>query len=288
MMLLLIPPSMAFNFLGGSKSAFLAPAAVVAVAYIVVRRRIAIRWIFVAIAAVILLYPIAEFQRRVILRDNTRGAVYALQRPGEMISRLYRFVGSYEFGDYLMDGVRATSRRSDGLGILSVILRDCPSRVPFQGGWTLGYIVLSYVPRIVWADKPDTAAGLWVTQNFGGGGPGVRSHTAPTWIGELYFNFGWPGITIGMLLVGVYMRILHEAVFPPKTTMPTQMMAVLVLFFFPQTLQAQLISPVNSVVFGALPIVFTHWVVRLMGGAPLPAATQDPQHGFASSAPIRV
>ena len=57
-----------------------------------------------------------------------------------MISRISRFVGSYEFGDYLMQGVQATSRRSDGLGILSVIVRDCPSRVPYQGGWTIGYI----------------------------------------------------------------------------------------------------------------------------------------------------
>jgi hypothetical protein len=151
--------------------------------------------------------------------------------------------------------------------------------VPFQGGWSLGYIVLSYVPRIVWADKPDTAAGLWVTENFGGG-PGVPSHTAPTWIGELYFNFGWPGITIGMLLVGVYMRTLHEVLFGPKATIPAQMMAVLVLFVFPQTLQAQLISPVNAVVFGLLPLVFTHWVVRVMGGAPLPAATRDARQDF--------
>ena len=283
MMLLLIPPSMAFNFLGGSKTAFLSPPTMVAVAYIVVRRRIAIRWIFVAIAAVILIYPVAEFQRRVILRDNTRGAAYALKKPGEMISRISRFATSYELGDYLMQGVQATSRRSDGLGILSVILRDCPSRVPYQLGWTLGYIVLSYVPRFVWAEKPDTTAGLWVTENFGAG-PGVSSHTAPTWIGELYFNFGWPGITIGMLLIGVYMRTLHEVLFRPKTTMAAQMMAVQVLFIFPQTLQAQIISPVNAVVFSALPLVFTHWVVRLLGGSPATASGADEHRSFATDA----
>ena len=80
LMLLLIPPSMAFNFLSGSKTAFLSPAAMVVVAYIVVRRRIAIRWILVGIAAVIIIYPIAEFQRRVILHGNTRGAAYALRK----------------------------------------------------------------------------------------------------------------------------------------------------------------------------------------------------------------
>ncbi len=285
LILLLIPPSMAFNFLGGSKANFLSPVAIVAVAFIVVRRRIALRWVFIAIAAVIVIYPIAEFQRRVILLNNTQGAAYALKKPGEMISRISHFVGNYEFGDYLMQGVQATSRRSDGLGILSVILRDCPSKVPFQGGWTLGYIVLSYVPRIVWADKPDMSTGLWVTANFGGG-PGIESHTAPTWIGELYFNFGWPGIVIGMLIMGAYMRFLHEAVFTPNAAVAAQMMAVTVFFIFPQTLQAFIISPVNSVVLGALPIVFTHWAVRLMGGAPLSTSTREPQHGFVSDAPI--
>jgi hypothetical protein len=224
----------------------------------------------------------------VILRGNTKGADYALKRPGEMISGISRFVGSFEFGDYLMQGVQATSRRSDGLGILSVILRDCPSRVPFQGGWTLGYIVVSYVPRIVWAEKPEMTTGMWVTDNFGGGGPGATSSTAPTWIGEFYFNFGWPGIVIGMLLAGVYIRTLHEAVFLPKSTVPAQMMAVLVLFMFPQTLQSTPMAPVNSVVFGSLPLIFTHWVVRFLGGAPATAAGSDEHRRFATDAPMSI
>jgi hypothetical protein len=79
MMLLLLPPSMAFNFLTGSKTATFSPPAIVAVAYIVAKRRIAIRWVVMAVAAVILLYPLAEFQRRVILRGNTMGAAYAFR-----------------------------------------------------------------------------------------------------------------------------------------------------------------------------------------------------------------
>ena len=84
------------------------------------------------------------------------------------------------------------------------------------------------------------------------------------------------------------MRTLHEVLFQPNATMPAQMMAVLVLFVFPQTLQAALIGPVNVVVFGALPLVFTHWVVRLIGEAPVPGSTRDPQHGFASDVRIGV
>lgn len=280
MMVLLIPPSMAFNFLSGSKTALLSPPAVVAVAYIVVKRRIAIRWVVVAVVAVIVIYPIAEFQRRVILRDNTKGAAYALRRPGEMISRISNYAGSYEFGDYLKSGVQATSRRSDGLGILSAILRDCPSKVPFQGGWTIGYIALSYVPRIVWADKPDMTTGQWVTDHFGGG-PHIRSSTAPTWMGELYFNFGWPGIVIGMLFMGAFTRALHELLFMKDATLPAQILAVVVLFAFPQSLQAALLGAVNAVFFAAIPLAAAHWAVRLLGGAPLASPTREAPHDFA-------
>lgn len=283
-MLLLIPASMAFNFLGGSKTAVLSPPAVVAVAYIVVYRRIALRWVAAALALVIIIYPIAEFQRRVVLKENTQGIAYALMRPFETLSKLSRFATSWELGDYVSQGFKATSRRSDGLGILSVILRDCPSRVPFQGGWTLGYIALSYVPRLVWVDKPDMTTGQWVTDNFGGG-PSIRSSTAPTWIGELYFNFGWPGIVFGMLFMGLFMRTLHEMLFLPNAPVPTQIMAVVVLFAFPQTMQMALIGPINSVVFGALPLVFTHWMVRLLGGAPATASGDSGRHRFASDVP---
>ena len=283
MLLLLIPPSMAFNFLSGSKTAFFSPPAVVLVAYIVVKRRIAIRWIVAAVAAVILIYPIAEFQRRVILRGNTQGAAYALRKPVEMVSRISRFVGSQEIGDYLMQGIQATSRRSDGLGILSAIVRDCPSHVPYQGGWTIGYIALSFVPRIVWADKPDMTTGLWVTANFGSG-PGIASHTAPTWIGELYFNFGWPGIVIGMLLMGVFTRAIHELLFLTNSPTPAQILAIVVLFAFPQSLQAQLLGAVNSVLFGAMPIVLAHWGARLLGGTTSPTSAVESQRGFATNA----
>ncbi len=43
------------------------------------------------------------------------------------------------------------------------------------------------------------------------------------------------------------------------------MMAVRVLFAFPQTLQAFVIPPVNSVVYGAIPIIFAHRAVGFRG-----------------------
>lgn len=279
---LLIPPTMAFNYFTGSKGLFFAPAAVALIAYIVVTRRIRLRWFVVGFVAMSLFYPIADFQRQVILHGNTRGAAYALQKPFEVISRTARFAGSKDFNDLLVQGIAATSIRFDGLGVASVIVRDCPSRVPFQGGWSLGYIPLSYVPRIVWPGKPDLAPGLWVTAHFGAG-PGVFSHTGSTWVGELWYSFGWFGVMIGMAVMGIFLRVLHEMLFQPEAVIPAQLMSVIVLFTIPPTLGGALIGPVNGVIFGAMPLVITHWCVRVMSGAPRRSTGFENQPGDLAS-----
>jgi hypothetical protein len=284
LMALLLPPTMGFNYFTGSKGLFFAPAASALVAYIVMTRRIRIRWFVVGFIAMSLFYPIADFHRQVILQGNTKGAAWALRRPGQVISETVRFASTNEFGEHLFKGMAATSIRFDGLGVASVIVRDCPARVPFQGGWSLGYIPLSYIPRIVWPGKPSLAQGIWVTENFGAG-PGVASHTGSTWVGELWYSYGWPGVVIGMFLVGVFLRVLHEVVFRPHSVMAAQLMAVVVLFSIPPTLGGALMAPVNGVVFGSLPLIITHWVVRLLAGAPRRATGfEQPPGGLATEA----
>lgn len=268
-MLILIPLTMSFNFFTGAKGLFFAPAVMVAIAYIVVNRRIRVWWILAAFLAVSIVYPLAEFHRRVILKNYTLGAVYALSRPIETISRLSEFATSLGPGDYLTMGISATSSRFDSLGILSAIVRDCPRRVPFQGGWSLAHIPLGYVPRIVWPAKPQNPTGQWVSDNFAfAGHKGMRSATGPSWVGELYFNFGWPGIVIGMLLMGVFLRIVHEVLFPPDAVLPAQLMGVVVLFGIPSSLGGALVGPVNITIMGALPVVVAHWGVRLLAAPP--------------------
>lgn len=274
LMALLIPPTMAFNYFSSSKGLFFTPIAVSMIAYLAVKRRIRFRWILILLFAFSLFFPIADFQRQVILQGNTRSAIWALQRPGEVISKTVRFVGSQQFGQHFLTGLASTLVRFDGLGVASVIVRDCPARVPFQGGWSIAQIFITYVPRILWKDKPDLASGKFVTDNFGGG-PLIASNTGATWIGELWFNFGWSGVVIGMLLMGVYFRILHEMLFKPGAVMPAQIMSVIVLFAIPPSLGGMLLAPVNGVVVTAVPLILAHWSVRLMSGTLRPTTAGD-------------
>ena len=271
---LLIPPTMAFNYFTGSKGMFFAPIAVVMIAAIVVQRRIRLRWLLAGFVAISVFYPVGAFQREVILQGNSRTAAWALRRPGEVVSKTARFVGSQDFGNLFLKGTASTMVRFDGLGIASLIVRDVPGRVPFQGGWSLGHIFLAYIPRVLWKDKPLLTSGGWVTENFAGG-PGVLSSTGSTWVAEFWFNFWWPGVVIGMLLMGIFFRVLHEVLFRGDPVIPAQLMSVITLYVIPPTLGGQVAAPVNGVVFGAIPILLCHWSVRLMSGTVRPTSASE-------------
>jgi hypothetical protein len=86
-----------------------------------------------------------------------------------------------------------------------------------------------------------------------------------------------------MLFMGVFTRAMHELLFKANAPMPIQMLAIVVLFAFPFSVMGQLLMAVNSVFFGAMPLVMAHWAVRILGGTSLPTSEADPPRGFTTS-----
>jgi hypothetical protein len=267
MMCALIPPTMAFNFFTGSKGLFLKPLAVVVVAYAVVERRFRIRWAIAGLVAISLLYPISNFYREVVLQGFRKSAIEILRNPVAAIGSISAYASTFDFGDYFVQGLSMTAGRFDGLGITSIIVRDTPELVPYQGGWSLGYIFLAYIPRVLWPGKPSLTIGGWVTQNYTSRAlEDVRSATGPSWVGEFYFNFGIGGVVGGMLLLGVGLRMLHESVFHPDAPIPAKWLGVIVVFSFVFALGGGLITTVNSFVFNGGMVLMIQFLVRSAGG----------------------
>lgn len=257
---MLVPVTMFFNFFTGSKSMFLAAPMMVGYAYVVVRRRIPISWIALGLTVIAVFYPVSEFYRQVILEGFTLSAVDVIGDPGAVFSQTARYAASFDLSEYMSEGIRMTSGRLEGLGVLSVIVRDTPERVPFQWGWTIGYIALSYVPRLIWPGKPIITIGQWVTDHYGPG-PSILSNTGPTWMGEFYLNFGYPGVVLGMATLGLYFRILHEVFFRPNATVPALLIGALAIFCTVPTIQGGVVGPINGVIMLATPFLLTHMAI---------------------------
>jgi hypothetical protein len=260
-----VPLSMLFNFFTGSKRLFLTPPFMVALAYVVYERRIRLSWVGAAFAILIVLYPVSNFYRSVVQVDNERSVRQFVQNPGAVLQTLSGFGKSVEFKTHILAGLQATGRRLDALGVLTAIVEDTPERVPYQGGWTIGYIALSYVPRIIWQNKPAVTIGEWVSQTYGSPYD-LQTDVGPTWIGELFFNWGWPGVVMGMFVVGLLCRVLQERLFGWRAPIPALFGAVVVLYSVSRSVQGGLMGPVNGTVYNLVPILFAHLLVGLLTG----------------------
>lgn len=78
---------------------------------------------------------------------------------------------------------------------------------PFQGGRTLIGIPGAFIPRLIWPDKPDVSAGTLFNKVF------IRigqddTNISPSHVGELYWNFGWAGVVLGMAFIGMLLGFI--------------------------------------------------------------------------------
>lgn len=78
----------------------------------------------------------------------------------------------------------------------------------YQWGGTLLYVLFLWIPRPLWPGKPlnlDTVLGMVVygAQTYGAGA------VPPGFIGELYWNFWFPGIIIGCFLLGYLLKVIY-------------------------------------------------------------------------------
>ena len=276
LMLALIPPTMGFMFFTTSKERFFLPLIMVGMAYLVVNRRIPARWVAVGGALFIAFYPIASAYRHAVVQGQT--VFNVLQDPLGSLNALSQELEGFGLDDFIEDGLVRTTARIDGLSIMSVILRDTPDPVPFQGGWTVWYIPLAYIPRALWAGKPIFDMGQFVTDNYWGG-PGIISSTGATWPGEFYMNFGFAGVVIGMMFLGVFFRVLHEAIFRMPTTIPLLLAAVIVLSVTVTRIESNIMTPVNGVFFHSFPLLVTHLFVRNLSPRRVEDGLEPPRTG---------
>lgn len=266
--IILVPPLMALSFFTGSKTLMLYPLMMVAFAHIVLTRRIRAFWIVGGIAVIILIYPLAVFYREVVAMGDNLNAVEVLKNPTRAFGLISVFMSQADPLEYVTAGLRATGSRFDALGITSVIVRDTPDRVPFQGGWSIGYVFVAYIPRVLWPGKPKISVlGQWITSNYGPG-PHITSATAPSWVGEFYMNFGFPGIILGCMTLGILYRFIQNFLLRANPTVPMVLAGVIVIIHVALSLEKALAISLNSLLLNVIPVVAAYLAVAVLAPGP--------------------
>jgi hypothetical protein len=86
----------------------------------------------------------------------------------------------------------------------------------FLNGETLQYMTYVFIPRFIWPGKPIIQTGAWFAEKIGLGWidyEGKYHNSVNMTIpGELYLNYGYSGVIIGSLFVGLFFCLLWNSV----------------------------------------------------------------------------
>jgi hypothetical protein len=113
--------------------------------------------------------------------------------------------------DYLIQSIAVVGSRVNYVGIFATVMQKTPASIPFLHGETYSLFFSAMIaPRFLYPDKPSLGIYNDFAQRYG------FVQTTDTWtsiamppVCELYLNFGYLGIIVGMFLFGILFRSLY-------------------------------------------------------------------------------
>lgn len=97
---------------------------------------------------------------------------------------------------------------------MALLIRNIPELIDYQNGKSFFLWILAPIPRVLWPEKPALRLGgteiMWHIFGFSGRIGGIP----PGLAGELYLNFGYVGIFVGMFLIGWCLKTVYNTFRP--------------------------------------------------------------------------
>jgi hypothetical protein len=188
------------GFVINIKSTAMIGGILVILTFILIEGRLPIPWLVAAVLYGILVYPVFVAARAEI---HGKGMIARASILGDLrhVVELAIAAESRDNGP----GERAQSllERTSVRASVQMIVQRTGVEVKFQNGHTLTPLLATFVPRIIWSDKPDVATGRVVNKEFRVSEADFwDTYISPSIPGELYWNFGWSGVLIGMAVIG--------------------------------------------------------------------------------------
>lgn len=202
-------------------------------AYIAERRRIP----RIAVAAVVLF--VLFFQ---VGKEDFRRTYWTEAKEATKVERVSFWVNSSleRWGDALADPSGGSIQTLFGRSLSRValltqtanVLEQTPSVVPYQYGKLYSYLFITWIPRVVWPNKPSindanqfyqVAYGVTNEEDLGNVAIAVGVLT------EGYINFGWPGVFTIMFLIGIFLDLYVRFLFGPSSGLVLSSLGIVLL-----------------------------------------------------------
>ena len=176
-------------------------------------------------------------------------------------------IGSDDNSRVLEQGFSSLSERLEAVSSLAVVVSNYERLKPYEEGYGLDDniykdTVTFFIPRVIWKDKPVASEPRKYSELYFDYGENSFTITP---MGDLLRNYGVMGVPIGMLILGVIIRIFYSALIEnqPFSFWRTAMFFMLIPSISYESFYGSIIPYMFKVgFFAALGIIFIHFFIN--------------------------
>lgn len=162
--------------------------------------------------------------------------------------------------------LRGLRQRIDGKVYIDIIVAGTDSgKVGRLYGESLWLFFQSFIPRFLWADKPIITTGQLFNREFKLSASRY-TFVPTTQLGELYWNFAWPGVLLGMAAIGMVFGRLATTLFSGHgMTLPRFLVLMMSVYFLAIRFEGNIASQYSTVARLLILVWLLDKILRSMG-----------------------
>jgi hypothetical protein len=185
------------GFVDDSKGEALSGIVILLVTKFLVDGRVPKIWLAAAIVGIGVMFPLLQ-ANRAVRHQQELTHVQAAQDIGKAVLDALQARETTTSG---RNRAQSVFERASLKDTVEVIVAKTGRDVAFQSGATISPLLTAFIPRLIWPTKRGVQVGLLVAREFFPS-QSADVNLSPSHLGELYWNFGWSGVLIGMILIG--------------------------------------------------------------------------------------
>jgi len=163
--------------------------------------KVPLRWLVIFFVAISLLFPLFYAYRSAVFSSSGVSRSKAMSNMTSNIDKALKKSDKTAKEGKLQSGVLSFTGRMHLKPLMTLVISKTGHGVPYQNGYTLSLLLYALIPRMILPDKDDSSIGQLFNRQFRIS-EDPDTYISTSFLVELYWNYGWVGIIIGMMFIG--------------------------------------------------------------------------------------